>query len=129
MRLKVEGKPETLDPTESKVRKAIASLRSYGPSSYASLTDSFGNYVQVGGGGVSCMLEKYDAGTQKRLRGSHGTPSPVRPDGTILQFGGGNIPLQSDEWFMAAQVADVFVSFLKGEPFPDYLVWRDAPGF
>ncbi|CAG9207295.1 hypothetical protein PSP6_260080 [Paraburkholderia tropica] len=48
MRLKVEGKPETLDPTEPKVRKAIASLRSYGPSSYASLTDSFGNYVQVG---------------------------------------------------------------------------------
>jgi hypothetical protein len=93
------------------------------------LTDLAGNYVQVAGGGVTCMIEWYDAEKKKRFRASHGKPSPVRPDGTILSFGAGNIPMRSDEWFMAAQVLEVFTAFLKGELFPEYLVWRDAPGF
>lgn len=129
MKLEMQGKPEIQEPTESQVKKAINALRNYGPSSYASLTDRAGNYVQVAGGGVTCMIEWYDAENKKRFRASHGNPSPVRPDGTILSFGAGNIPMRSDEWFMATQVLEVFIAFLKEELFPDYLVWRDAPGF
>ncbi|MFM0076869.1 hypothetical protein PQQ86_37600 [Paraburkholderia sediminicola] len=129
MKLEVEGKPEVQEPRESQVSKAIKSLKSYGPSSYASLTDARGNYVQVAGGGVTCMVERYDAMSRKRLRAFHDEPSAVRPDGTILSFRAGNIPMRSDEWFMSNQVAEVFAAFLKGETFPGYVRWRDAPGF
>lgn len=129
MKLAIEGKPEIQEPTTSQVKKAINSLGSYGPSSFASLTDSSGNYVQVAGGGVECMVERYDVENKKRLRASHGNPSSVRPDGTILSFRSGNISMRSDEWFMATQVVEIFNSFLNKESFPEYLVWRDAPGF
>jgi len=129
MKFEAEGKPEIQKPTESQVKKAIGSLRSYGPSSYASLTNEDGSYVQVAGGGVTCMIEWYEAINKKRFRASHDNPNPTRPDGTVLSFGAGNIPMRSDEWFMATQVTDVFIAFLNGGAFPKYIAWRDAPGF
>jgi hypothetical protein len=129
MRLEVEGKAAMQGPTKPQVVKALKSLRSYGPSSYASLTDANGNYVQVAGGGVTCMVERYDAVGHRRFRAFHDKPSPIRPDGTILSFRAGNIPMQSDEWFMSDQVIDLFVAFLNGEQFPSYVSWRSAPGF
>lgn len=102
MRLEIEGKAAVQGPTESQIKRAIKALRSYGPSSYASLTDVHGNYVQVAGGGVTCMVERYDVASHKRFRASHGDPNPTRPDGTILSFRAGNIPMRSDEWFMSA---------------------------
>ncbi|MGH8777609.1 hypothetical protein [Paraburkholderia sp.] len=129
MKLEAEGKPEIHEPRESQVTRTIKSLKSYGPSSYASLTDASGNYVQVAGGGVTCMIERYDATGNKRFRAFHDKPSAVRPDGTILSFRAGKVPMRSDEWFMSNQVAEVFVAFLKGEAFPGDVHWRDAPGF
>jgi hypothetical protein len=129
MKLDIEGKPGIGRPTESQINKSINALKSYGPSSYASLTDDYGNYVQVAGGGATCMVEWYDAQQQRRFRASHSNPNPVRPDGTILSFRAGNIPLRSDEWFTSDQVVATFIAFLRGEPFPEYLVWRRAPGF
>ncbi|AXF06526.1 hypothetical protein CUJ91_00440 [Paraburkholderia graminis] len=129
MKLEAEGKPEIHEPRESQVARAIKSLKSYGPSSYASLTDARGNYVQVAGGGVTCMIERYDAASRKRFRAFHDKPNTVRPDGTILSFRAGNIPMRSDEWFMSNQVTEVFVAFLNGEAFPANVRWRDAPGF
>lgn len=61
MKLEVEGKPAIQEPQESQLPRALKSLKSYGPASYASLTDASGNYVQVAGGGVICMIERYDA--------------------------------------------------------------------
>lgn len=129
MELEVEGKPATQGPNKLHITRSIKSLRSYGPSSFASLTASDGSYVQVAGGGVSCMIERYDAGKGRRFRAFHDKPSPVRPDGTILSFCAGNISMRSDEWFMASQVIEVFVAFMNGENFPEYLHWRDAYGF
>jgi hypothetical protein len=129
MLLQIEGKAEIREPSESQIRRVIKSLRSYGPSSYASLTDADGTYVQVAGGGVTCMVERYDAASQKRLRAFHDKPSPVYPDGTILSFRAGKLQMRSDEWFMSTQVAGIFVAFLKGGEFPQYVSWRDAPGF
>src|ERR1044072_1359050 len=126
MLLEAEGKTEIRDPQESQIRRVIKSVRSYGPSSYASLTDANGNYVQVAGGGVTCMVERYDAASRKRFRAFHDKPSPVYPDGTILSFRAGNIPMRSDEWFMSTQVADIFAAFLNGRELPPYVSWRDA---
>lgn len=129
MKLEAEGRPDIFEPLESQVVKVVNSLRSYGPTSYASLTDANGNYVQVAGGGVTCIIERYIAEDRRRFRAFHDKPSDIRPDGTILAFRAGNIPMRADEWFMSNQVVEVFVAFLNGKEFPAYVHWRSAPGF
>lgn len=127
MRFEVQAKEPIDSPKESVVRRSILALRSYGRSSYASLTDAGGSYVQVGGGGVSCLLERFDSATGNRWRAHHDKPNPTRPDGTVLVFSGGEMPLRSDEWFMADQVVEVFLAFLHQTEFPDFVQWREAP--
>jgi hypothetical protein len=129
MKFEAEAKAEIPDPKESQVTGTIELLKSFGPCSYASLTDEGGNYVQVAGGGVSCMIERYDATGRKRFRAFHDKPSAVRPDGTVLSFRAGNISMRSDEWFMSNKMVEVFVAFLKNEAFPADVHWRDSPGF
>jgi hypothetical protein len=127
--LACEGKPSIQNPKPSQIRKILLGLRSYGPSSYASLTDDAGSYVQVAGGGVSCLLELYQADTGKRLRAYGDVLNKACPDGTLLVFRAGEIPMLADEWFMANQVADAFCCFLERREFPAGIHWRSAPGF
>ena len=129
MKLEVEGKASISEATPAQIARAIRSLKSYGRSSYASLTNESGNYVQVAGGGVSCMVELFDAAAEVCSRAFHDKPSAARPDGTILVFGAGNLPMRSDEWFMANQVVEIFLAFHATAPFPNYVCWRPAPGF
>jgi hypothetical protein len=129
MKLEVEGKAGVSNATPAQIARAIRSLKSYGRSSYASLTNESGSYVQVAGGGVSCMVELFDAAVEVRSRAFHDKPSASRPDGTILVFGAGNLPMRSDEWFMANQVVEIFLAFHAAAPFPNYVSWRPAPGF
>ena len=129
MKFEIEAKADISAPTPAQISRAIKSLRSYGPSSYASLTNESGSYVQIAGGGVTCMVEHFDASTGGRSRAFHGKPSSVFPDGTILAFRAGNIPMRSDEWFMSTQVIDIFLAFLSHASFPTYVHWRPSPGF
>jgi hypothetical protein len=129
MHLACEGKPSIPNPKPSQIQRALRSLRSYGPSSYASLTDDDGSYLQVAGGGVTCLLEQYRADTGKRLRAFGDVQKKAFPDGTLLVFRAGEIPMMADEWFMADQVADAFCCFLEGREFPAGVHWRPAPGF
>lgn len=126
MRLEVEKKPPIENVTDAQVRSAILALRSYGPSSFASLSDAQGNFLQVGGGGITCMLERRDIAKGRHYRGYHDNPRKVCPDGTILAFGGGELKLLSDEWFTAPMVVDVFLAFLNGNELPVSVRWRDV---
>ena len=129
MLLTCEGKPSVQNPKPSQIRMVLRALRSYGPSSYASLTDDAGSYVQVAGGAASCLLELYKVDTGKRLRAYGDVRNKTRPDGTLLVFRAGEIPMMADEWFMADQAADAFCCFLEGKEFPAGFHWRAAPGF
>jgi hypothetical protein len=61
------------------------------------------------GGGVTCMVERFDVSTSMRLRAFHDKLSPVFPDGTVLTFGAGELRLKSDEWFHASAVVEIFL--------------------
>ena len=124
-----EGKAEIQGVTATQIRKTIKALRSFGPSSYASLTDEkSGDYIQVAGGGVTCMLELYRANSKERLRAFHEVPNNVFPDGTLLVFGAGSIPMKSDEWFTAEKVTEVFCLFLGRAEIPSGVYWRPVYG-
>lgn len=125
MRLEVEKQAPINNVTEKQLLSAIAALRSYGQSSFASLTDEQGNYLQVAGGGVTCMLERRDAVSGRHFRGYKGEKSKVFPDGTALVFGGGEVHLAADEWFSAKEVSEVFSAFLCGTNLPSSVNWRD----
>ena len=124
-----EGKASIANPTSGQVRRGISALRSYGPSSFASLTRDDGTYLQVGGGGGTCLLELYQADTAMRFRAFQDAKHPIFVDGTLLVFSAGEIPMQADEWFRADQISEVFLSFLNNEALPVYIHWRSAPGF
>lgn len=127
MLFECEGKAAIQSPKPSQIRKALRGLRSYGPSSFASLTDVQGNYLQVAGGGVTCLLELYRADKKERMRGFGDVPNKVFPDGTLLVCRVGNIPMMSDEWFMVEQVADAFCAFLEEFDLPIGIHWRPVP--
>lgn len=129
MEFEIEGKEGIPAPTLAQIKRAIKSLRSYGPSSYASLTATDGSYLQVAGGGVTCMVEHFNAGNSTRSRAFHDKPNPVFPDGTILAFRGGRLSMCSDEWFVSTQVIEIFAAFLNDASFPASVRWRPAPGF
>ncbi len=125
MRLDIEGKASVESVTEKKIRSVIQALRSYGPSSFASLVDTGGNYIQVAGGVITCVLERREAATGRHFRAYHDAPSKIYPDGTSLMFGGGAVKLNANEWFTCAVAADAFCAFLRGEDWPASVQWRD----
>ncbi|WP_139369554.1 hypothetical protein [Xanthomonas axonopodis] len=126
MILEIENYPKIENPDESKIRSSIKSLKSYGSSSFAVLENESGDYLQVAGGGVTCMLEKREGSTGKQYRAYKHEKSKVFPDGTVLAFGGGELVMQSDEWFSSEEIAEVFCCFLKSEAAPDYVMWREG---
>ena len=129
MILECEGKQPLQHPNPKQTRNVISALRSYGPSSYASLTKEDGSYLQVAGGGISCLLEFYRADLRERHRAYGDVVNKACPDGTILVCGSGNISMQSDEWLRSELVADVFCAFLQDADFLAYVHWRPSPGF
>jgi hypothetical protein len=56
MLLEVENREPVENASAADVHDAISKLRSYGPSSFASLTDEHGSYLQVAGGGVDVYV-------------------------------------------------------------------------
>lgn len=127
MLLQAEGKTPVKFPTAKKVLAVIAALRSYGPCSFASITDPLGTYLQVGGGGQTCILERWPADCTCHFRAYTDRRSKVFEDGTVLAFSGGNIPMQSDEWLAADLVGEAFCAFLEGRELPSQIRWREMP--
>jgi hypothetical protein len=125
MLFEVENEAPKRDPAAAQVSAAITKLRSYGPSSFASITDAQGSYLQVAGGGLTCLLERRAAAGGQHFRAYLEAPGGIHPDGTILAFSGGQIKLQADEWLSAPLVIEAFTAFLQGHALPASIRWRD----
>ena len=124
MILEIENQSTIIDVSEKVLIKKLKNLRSYGPSSFASLTNDNGSYVQLAGGGVTCMIEHFDSVMKIRKRAFHDFSSTQFSDGTRLVFGGGDIALKKDEWFNIEQSISIFTSFLGEKKFPENISWR-----
>lgn len=75
---------------------------------------------------MTCLLEHYDAESGRRFRAYGAKKNPAFPDGTLLVFRAGQIPMMSDEWMSSEQVADVFCCFSEGKELPKNIHWRLA---
>ncbi|HNC46025.1 MAG TPA: hypothetical protein PLU80_17790, partial [Acidobacteriota bacterium] len=68
---------DILNPTRKQIVRQLRFLKSYGRSAYASLADDQGNWVQVGGGQATCVLEYKNGETNRIFRAFQ--PQPVVP--------------------------------------------------
>ncbi|WLI06922.1 hypothetical protein PSH66_00920 [Pseudomonas sp. FP597] len=125
MKLEAENSPVIDDVNQAQLIKALKKLKSYGPSSFACMTDDDGNYVQVAGGRFTCFIERYDAKSKKLFRGYHSNSSTNFEDGTLLSFSAGRVPLKKDEWFNIDDVIEVFSLFNKNQVLPESICWRE----
>ncbi|MFL1553054.1 hypothetical protein ACI77I_28925 [Pseudomonas sp. D47] len=125
MKLEAENSPVIAGVSHVQLIKTLKKLKSYGPSSFACITDDDGNYVQVAGGRFTCFIERYDAKNKKLYRGYHSNSSTNFEDGTLLSFGGGCVELKKDEWFNIDEVIEVFSLFSQNQDLPENVYWRE----
>lgn len=125
MKLEAENSSVIFGVDQARLIKTLRKLKSYGPSSFACITDEDGNYMQVAGGRVTCFIERYDAKSKKLFRGYHSNSSTNFEDGTSLSFGAGSVGLKKDEWFNIDDVIEVFLLFYKGQKLPEDICWRE----
>lgn len=108
----------------SQIEKKLRSLRSYGPRSFAILSKEDGSYIQVAGGGVTCVLELRDAKKNIQER-AYLLQSRVPFSGEqTLVFGGGKITMDPNEILFIGDVIEVFKSFFYNKPFPENIHWK-----
>lgn len=123
MLLEAEGQPPIQNPSEEQVRALVLSLR-VGETSFASLTDELGDYVQIAGSRPWCVIERRRPKLLQHERAFQETPTPKYKDGAKLRTGAGDISLNHDEWFLLKDAAEVFVAFLRKDAFPAHVKWR-----
>lgn len=125
MRLTVQNYKPIENPNENDIKKLLYKLVLVSDHEFACLENSSGNFVQVAGGGITCMVELRDTATMKHFRGYDIKSKKHIPDGTKLRFAGQEIELHSDEWISNDKAIEVFVAFLNNKEYPDWLRWRD----
>lgn len=118
-----EGRTPIRDPSEDQVRELVLGLQ-IGQTSFASLTDEAGNYVQVAGSRPWCTVERRRASPLSHEKAYQVTPRPKYKDGAKLRTGAGDISLNHDEWFLLKDAAEIFVAFLRRDAFPTQVNWR-----
>ena len=123
MILEIEGKAPIENPSEHVVRDNVMSLRSH-LSTFGSLTDATGNYVQVAGGRPWCMVEWRQTKPLQHSRAYTTINRRPYKDGAPIHFTAGPVSLREDEWILQKQAAEIFIAFLKGDEFPDFVCWR-----
>lgn len=125
MKLEAENSPVIVGVNQAQLIKALKKIKSYGPSSFACITDDDGNYVQVAGGRFTCFIERYDAKNKTLYRGYHSNSSTNFEDETLLSFGGGRVQLKKDEWFNIDDVIEVFSLFNQSQALSESIYWRE----
>ncbi len=125
MILTMESAPAVTNPTAKEVERTLRRLKLTGRHEFAALEDNHGNYVQVAGGGATCMIEKRTVEPLYHFRAYQEKQNRAFPDDTKLRFAGSEVALKSNEWFTIDQAIEVFLAFHANASFPDWIFWRD----
>ena len=124
MLLEVENRPIQQVDSFDVVETVLRDLRSYGSRSFAISTNSNGDFVQVAGGRVTCVLEHKTARDERPKR-AFLTEKKVPFEGTqTLMFGGGHMQMEPDEILFIDDVVNTFRTFFNGQDVSKKLRWR-----
>lgn len=113
MKFERENK-KTIDPiSEKQLRRQLGYKDRY-DNEFAILSADDQSYIQMRGGGISCILEWFDRATMRCQR-AYG-------DQELVCWKDSPFP---KDYLHISVVTEAFVAFLKGTPFPPELHWRD----
>src|SRR5262245_58466384 len=89
------------------------------------LSGDDGSYLQVGRRGFCCCLEWHDTKSRRHLRGFQQPPVVPWPGVTRIYLTAGELSLRQEEYFSPQQATEALLAFLRQQPFPNYIQWRD----
>ncbi len=125
MMFEVEKQPFVQVSNFKKIEKSLRNLKSYGPQSYAILTNKHGSYLQVAGGRVTCVLEMREQSNDKHYRAYLRKAKVPFTGQQTLMFGGGHMKMEPDEILFINDVVQVFEAFFYSKDLPKNILWRD----
>ena len=111
-------------PIHSVSEKQVHRMLRYKPT-VCILTDTDGSYLQIGRSGFCCCLEWHDIKAQRHSRGFQQPAVVPWPGITRIFLLAGELSLMQDEYFSPQQATQAMINFLKRQPFPSYIQWRD----
>jgi hypothetical protein len=109
--------------SERQLLRGLSFMEGLSDCRIAILSAPNGDYVQVGGSGMTCVLEKREGNRQ--FRAFQDPPVVPWPGTTVLKISGGSIGLGQDEFFSMPQIVEAFLAFYREEPLPQFISWRD----
>jgi hypothetical protein len=121
--LEVEHREPKHEPTVDEIKAVVTALGTSG-STFASLTNPEGGYLQVAGRRPWCVIERRVFNPTEHSRAFQDTPNPKYNDGAKLRTGAGDITLKHDEWFLLKDAAEIFEAFRTGAQLPAQVKWR-----
>lgn len=125
MTLEVEGRKPVYTSSFRQVEKSLRRLRSYGPNSFANLTKEDGSYLQIAGGGVTCVLEMHEMPGGKHWRAYLDKPKVPFEGQQKMMFGGGEITMEADEILFIDDAITIFKCFFDETMDLCGVGWRD----
>lgn len=126
MQLEAENRVVLVDPSADAVREYLLALEPEGDSSFAYLTRDDGSYVQVAGGGATCVLEWRNVAERRHNRAGRIDAPDAASEMAVVPYSGGTIRVRANERVDIRVVVDVFLAFLYDRPLPHVCGWRDV---
>ena len=127
MKLKVEGRPEVLNPSQAQLFSAIESLTPLGGPGFLALERANGDYAQAAGGLGEYALEWrewLDARFEKFRHFAAGKEGPSEMYVSI-RTNGFQVTVRENERLAISDVKEILGRFLQGADRPDSYKWRD----
>ena len=123
--LKIEGRPEALNPTQAQLFAAIEQLTPLGGPGFLVLERQNGDYAQTAGGDGQYTVEWRDDARLETFRhyvaGKEGSSDLY----ISIPTNGFQVTAKENECLDASDVKDILSAFLKGESRPNRYRWRD----
>lgn len=126
MILEVENKKNFINVSFKEIERNLLKLKSYGKNSFAILSDDRGNFIQVAGGGVTCVVERKSFGESTIYRAFLIEPRNKYEGLQEIYFGGGSLKVNPNEILFISDVIDCFKSFYDNISYPKSINWTDV---
>lgn len=110
------------NPSSKQVRTSLDKLRG-SKRSFATISDNGKGFIQMAGGGFSCILEMKIDGVL--YRASQEVPIVPWEEVTALSTSCGELQVQPNEYFSIDQIKEAFVEYLNGNRKFEQWSWRE----
>jgi hypothetical protein len=122
--LQRDGCKAVVDPSERQLLHNLRSLKLYGRSQFLVLSTMDGDWIQIAGGTLSCIVERYSAETPVLWRAHRRLALSSFRDATKFGFRGHDREVAPDEILRMAEAEEILLAFRSGSDVSALMSWR-----